>query len=91
MKMLEFLARDAWIVSTQVGARGMPAPRPSNLRIESDPIAFGKAIASALARRPEGPGDGREYLAKFFGTDHLAETLLHLPPRPAHIDPPEDP
>jgi hypothetical protein len=90
IRMLEFLGRDAWIVSTPVGARGLPVPTPGNLRLESDPDAFADAIASALARRPEGSEAGREYLAAFFGTDRLAETLPQLRPRPAHSDPRED-
>ena len=83
IKMLEFLARDAWVVSTPVGARGLPDPKPANLRLESDPGEFASAIASALARRPESPAVGRQYLAMHFGTAQLAETLLRLLPRVA--------
>lgn len=83
IKMLEFLARDAWVVSTPVGARGLPDPKPSNLRLESDPDEYADAIASALASRPESPDAGREYLASHFGTERLAQTVRHLVPQPA--------
>jgi glycosyltransferase involved in cell wall biosynthesis len=82
IKMLEFLARDAWIVSTPVGARGLPDPKPSNLRLESDPDEYADAIASALKSRPESPDAGRQYLASHFGTERLAQAVLHLLPQP---------
>jgi len=78
IKMLDFLAHDAWVVSTPVGARGLPDPKPSNLRLESDPGEFAGAIAAALARRPEGPSAGQQYLALHFGTAQLARTVLRL-------------
>jgi glycosyltransferase involved in cell wall biosynthesis len=83
IKMLEFLARDAWVVSTPVGARGLPDPKPANLRLESDPDEFAGAIASALASQPESPEAGRHYLVSHFGTDRLAQTVLQLLPRAA--------
>ena len=83
--MLEFLARDAWVVSTPVGARGLPDPKPSNLRLESDPGEFAAAIASALARRPDSPAVGRQYLAMHFWTTQLAQTVLPLLPRVADL------
>ena len=83
IKMLEFLARDAWVVSTPVGARGLPDPKPSNLRLESDPGEFAGAIASALACRQDSPAVGRHYLAMHFGTAQLAQTVLRLLPRVA--------
>ena len=78
IKMLEFLAYDAWVVSTPVGARGLPDPKPSNLRIESAPARFAEAIATDLAGQPESRGIGRDYLAAHFGTAQLAQRVLHL-------------
>jgi glycosyltransferase involved in cell wall biosynthesis len=78
MKMLEFLARDAWVISTPVGARGLPDPKPANLRLESDPGEFAGAIASAMARRPESSAIGRHYLTTHFGTAQLAQSVLPL-------------
>ena len=78
MKMLEFLARDAWVISTPVGARGLPDPKPANLRLESDPGEFAGAIASAIARRPESSAMGRHYLTTHFGTAQLAQSVLPL-------------
>jgi glycosyltransferase involved in cell wall biosynthesis len=87
IKMLEFLARDAWVVSTPVGARGLPDPKPSNLRLESDPAEFADAIASVLPRRPESPAVGRRYLDMHFGTAQLAHRVLSLlAPQPAPSD-----
>jgi len=87
IKMLEFLARDAWVVSTPVGARGLPDPKPSNLRLESDPAEFADAIASVLPRRPESPAVGRRYLDMHFGTAQLAYRVLSLlAPQPAPSD-----
>jgi glycosyltransferase involved in cell wall biosynthesis len=83
IKMLEFLACGAWVVSTPVGARGLPGPTPSNLRLESDPDEFAGAIAAGLAGQPENPEAGRQYLASYFGTDRLAQTVLCLLPRSA--------
>jgi len=78
IKMLELLACDAWVVSTPVGARGLPDPKPANLLLESDPGEFAGAIASILSRRPEGPAVGRHYLATHFGTTQLAQSVLRL-------------
>jgi glycosyltransferase involved in cell wall biosynthesis len=78
IKMLEFLAYDAWVVSTPVGARGLPDPKPSNLRLESAPAQFADAIATDLAGRPESRDVGRDYLAVHFGTAQLAKRVLHL-------------
>jgi glycosyltransferase involved in cell wall biosynthesis len=84
IKMLEFLARDAWVVSTPVGARGLPDPKPSNLRLESNPEEYADAIASALAGRPEKPQAGRPYLVSHFGMERLAETVRHLLRQPTN-------
>lgn len=60
----------------------MPDPKPSNLRLESDPDEYADAIASALAGRPESPEAARQYLASHFGTERLAQAVLHLLPQP---------
>ena len=79
IKILEGLAMEKAMVSTHIGAEGIPVQSGVHIMLADQPEAFAQAILTLLQEPERGPAmgkAGREMVIAHYESDKVVQTLL---------------
>ena len=81
MKIYEAMCMGKTVVSTSVGAEGLPVTNGENIIIEDDPVRFGEKIVDLFGNREKTKEIGSaasKFVRKDFTWRHVAEEFCKI-------------